>query len=206
MGVLQTVIYTISSGLLYPVMTMLVILSIWILILAGGLLSEWIMRFRLKRNVEIFDYLEAINKEKRLPEEVELHLPLVIRKYIQRLTDLVKQGGDFFHERVEVFIQNEEMKFLKEIDRIRIIVRAGPALGLMGTLIPMGTGLAAMSQGDMALMSSSLIIAFTTTVVGLAIGITAYLFSFIKSRWVQQDIRDIELITEAMTKSEMGSN
>jgi len=49
-------------------------------------------------------------------------------------------------------------------------------------------------------MTSSLIIAFTTTVVGLALGILAYFFTTIKSRWVQEDIRDIELITEAMTR------
>ncbi|MDY6933393.1 MAG: MotA/TolQ/ExbB proton channel family protein [Spirochaetota bacterium] len=202
MGILQTIIYTISSGLLYPVMTLLVLLSIWIVILAGGILSEWIMRLRLKGNFDISGYLSYINKNKKLPDEVEHHIPLNIRIYTRKLSSLVKERGGFLNERIESLIQDKEMKLSKELDRIRFIVRAGPSLGLMGTLIPMGTGLAAMSQGDMAQMSSSLIIAFTTTVVGLAIGITAFLFSSIKNRWIQQDIRDIELITEAMTGSD----
>ena len=64
----------------------------------------------------------------------------------------------------------------------------------------MGTGLAALGQGNMAQMTSSLIIAFSTTVVGLALGILAYFFTTVKGRWTRVDIRNIELITEAMTR------
>jgi hypothetical protein len=51
-----------------------------------------------------------------------------------------------------------------------MLIRIGPGGGLIGTLIPMSTGLAALSQGDMSKLSSELVLAFTTTVVGLAIG------------------------------------
>jgi biopolymer transport protein ExbB/TolQ len=60
----------------------------------------------------------------------------------------------------------------------------------------MGTGLAAMGQGDMVKLSSDLVIAFTTTVVGLAIGITAYFFYTVKRRWVEEDIKNMEMATE----------
>jgi biopolymer transport protein ExbB/TolQ len=89
---------------------------------------------------------------------------------------------------------------LREVDKIRLIVRIGPSLGLMGTLIPMGTGLAGLTKGNMAQLSSSLILAFTTTVVGLALGIAAHFFSVVKERWVTEDMRQINLITEAMVK------
>ena len=199
MAIMQTIIYTISSGLLYPVMALLIILSVFLVVFAGGFLSEWIIRLRLKRNVDIADHLLAIERDKKLPEDVELHLSMNLRSYVRNLISIAENRDRFFKEKVESLIQKEEMKLAKEVDRIRLLVRIGPSLGLMGTLIPMGTGLAAMTQGDMAQMSSSLIIAFTTTVVGMAIGIVAYFFSAIKGRWLRQDVMDIELITEALT-------
>ena len=200
LGLLQAIIYAISSSLLYPVMLLLIILIAWMVVFAGGFFAEWIGRKRLKKNVDITQYLREIQKEKKLPESITAHLPLRVRIYARKLASLLQSKDDFFQEKVETLIQEKEMKLIKEVDRTRIIVRVGPSLGLMGTLIPMGTGLAALSQGDMAMMTSSLIIAFTTTVVGLALGILAYFFTTIKSRWVQEDIRDIELITEAMTR------
>ena len=200
LSLLQTIIYAISSSLLYPVMVILIVLTAWMIIFAGGFFAEWIGRKRLKKNVDITRYLSQIQREKKLPESVKKHLPLRVRIYVQKLISLLENKDGFFQEKVEVLIQEKEMKLTKEVDRTRLVVRIGPSLGLMGTLIPMGTGLAALSQGDIALMTSSLIIAFTTTVVGLALGILAYFFTTIKNRWVQEDIKDIELITEAMTR------
>ena len=96
--------------------------------------------------------------------------------------------------------QRKEYSLVREADKVRLIVRIGPSLGLMGTLIPMGTGLAGLSQGNMAQLSSSLILAFTTTVVGLALGVTAHFYSVVKERWVIEDMRHVNLITEAMTQ------
>ncbi len=63
----------------------------------------------------------------------------------------------------------------------------------------MGTGLAALGQGDMTKLSSDLVIAFTTTVVGLAIGMAAFFFYTIKRRWMEEDIKNIQLAAEILT-------
>ncbi|MBU2568129.1 MAG: MotA/TolQ/ExbB proton channel family protein [Elusimicrobia bacterium] len=201
LGLLQTIIYTISSGLLYPVMALLVVLFVWMVVFAGGFFAEWLGRKRIKRNVDIAQYLGQIQREQKLPENVKMHLPPQVNVYVEKLVALLKENDDFLQEKVEALIQEKEMELSKEVDRIRLVVRVGPSLGLMGTLIPMGTGLAALSRGDMVAITSSLIIAFTTTVVGLALGILAHFFTTVKNRWVQEDIRNIELITEAMTRS-----
>jgi biopolymer transport protein ExbB/TolQ len=69
----------------------------------------------------------------------------------------------------------------------------------------MGTGLAALGQGDMTRLSSDLVIAFTTTVVGLTVGTVAFFFYTIKRRWVEEDIKNIELATEVLM-TESGGN
>lgn len=70
---------------------------------------------------------------------------------------------------------NVESIARKRISRADLMVRIGPSLGLMGTLIPLGPGIAAMGQGDFRTLAVAITTAFDTTVLGLAIGIIAYL-------------------------------
>ena len=56
------------------------------------------------------------------------------------------------------------------IGRADMLARVGPMLGLMGTLIPLGPGLAALGNGDVAALAAAVTVAFDTTVIGLAVG------------------------------------
>ncbi|MFT5591837.1 MAG: hypothetical protein ACI8SR_000192 [Oceanicoccus sp.] len=72
------------------------------------------------------------------------------------------------------------------IDRVDMLTRSGPILGLMGTLIPLGPGLTAMSQGDLTQLSTAISIAFDTTVIGLLIGLGAFILGRFRRRWYEQ--------------------
>ncbi|WP_028581806.1 MotA/TolQ/ExbB proton channel family protein [Desulfogranum japonicum] len=197
----QTVLYTISTALLYPVVICLLLLCLWLLIYTGGFFAEWIKRRTLTGDVE--HDMETIHLKKELPSSLIPGLPLNVTSYAATLSRLVQENSLFSLEKIESLNQKKQLEMFKEVDRIRLIVRIGPSLGLMGTLIPMGTGLAGLTQGNMAQLSSSLILAFTTTVVGLALGITAHFFSVIKEQWAMDDLRQINLITEAMVKGHL---
>ncbi|MEL7022605.1 MAG: MotA/TolQ/ExbB proton channel family protein [Pseudomonadota bacterium] len=60
------------------------------------------------------------------------------------------------------------------IRRVDLLVRLGPTLGLMGTLIPLGPGIAALGRGDFLTLSQAVATAFDTTVLGLLIGLCGY--------------------------------
>ncbi len=203
---LQTVLYTISTALLYPVVILLIFLSLWLVIYTGSFLSEWIKRRQFRSSELLADFLEDIQKRKNIPDKIQKSLPLHIVNYAKELNTILQGNSQFMEERVEDLNQRKEYSLLKDVDKIRLIVRIGPSLGLIGTLIPMGTGLAGLTQGNMAQLSSSLILAFTTTVVGLALGITAHFFSVVKERWLMEDMRHINLVTEAMTKVDGDSS
>ena len=189
-ALLKTFIYVISSSLLYPVLFFLVVLCLVMVLFSGMFFAEWLDRVRTKRvTVDEFPTLS-------LSEETASRFPYYARRYFKRLLDLIRQTGEPEPLHVENLLQEENLNLLKMVDRLKIIVRVGPSLGLMGTLIPMGTGLAAIGQGDMTRLSSDLVIAFTTTVVGLAIGIIAFVFYTVKRRWAQEDIKDMEILTE----------
>jgi biopolymer transport protein ExbB/TolQ len=95
-------------------------------------------------------------------------------------------------------LRESEHQLWKSLDRLKMLIRIGPGLGLIGTLIPMGTGLAALGQGDLSRLSGDLVIAFTTTVVGMALGLVSYFFFTIQRRWVEEDVKNMELVAEIL--------
>ena len=96
-------------------------------------------------------------------------------------------------------LRETEHEMWRSLDSLKLMIRIGPGLGLIGTLIPMGTGLAALGQGDLGQLSQDLVVAFTTTVVGMALGLLSYFYFTIRRRWVEQDIKNIQLAAELLT-------
>jgi len=188
-ALLKTFIYLISSSLLYPVLLMLSALVLLIIAYAGSFLSEWLERVRLKGcpAQDLPSLLETGDASAVFSHRVN--------RFIMTL-HATADGTMVKAVAVENLLQDSCLKLWKSMDRLRILVRAAPSLGLIGTLIPMGTGLAALGQGDMTKLTTDLVIAFTTTVVGLAIGTAAFFFYTIRRRWVEEDIKNMELATE----------
>lgn len=188
-AMLKTFIYLISSSLLYPVLVLLAALTLVIIVHAGAFFAEWLARMRLKACSSL-----------ALPGMLKSGggMNVVSHRVNQYIRDLKKgRGSDGDADIiVENLLQETSLKLWKSMDRLRILVRAAPSLGLIGTLIPMGTGLAALGQGDMTRLTTDLVIAFTTTVVGLAIGTLAFFFYTVRRRWIEEDIKNMELATE----------
>ena len=173
---LETYLYVISSAMLFPVVTGLVLLTFWVVIFFGGFLREFIER-RQGRFPAVQRYKDAIDREFHPAKDT-------------RAMDIT----------VERLLQKTELDVIKSLDRIRFVIRVGPALGLMGTLIPMGISLSSLAQGDMPKMAGSMVTAFTTVVVGLACSVAAYIMSLVKEKWVRADMREMEYLTELMLR------
>jgi biopolymer transport protein ExbB/TolQ len=150
------------------VVILLIFLCLWLMVYAGGFLAELVKRKHFRSDRHLVNFLKDIKNAKALPHELSENLPLHVASYANELNDIVHGGILFRDEKVEDLNQRKEHSLTREVDKIRLIVRIGPSLGLMGTLIPMGTGLAGLTQGNMA--------------------------------QVTEDMRHINLITEAMTQ------
>lgn len=175
---LETFLYVISSALFFPVVAGLVILTFWVVISFGGLLREYLER-RQGISSSFQRYKACVEKLNEEPD-FALHPDITIERLLQKT----------------------ELTLIKSLDKIRFAIRVGPALGLMGTLIPMGIALSALAQGDMPKMAGSMVTAFTTTVVGLACGMAAYLMSMVKEKWVRADMREMEYFTEITLRTQ----
>ena len=197
-ALLKTFIYLVSSSLLYPVLLALAVLVLVIIAYAGSFFAEWLERVRL-RSCPSQELPELLKTGK--PTDAVSHR---VNQYMTALHQTLRVAADY-ETAVENLLQSTSLKLWKSMDRLRMLVRAAPSLGLIGTLIPMGTGLAALGHGDMTKLTTDLVIAFTTTVVGLAIGTAAFLFYTVRRRWIEEDVKNMELATElAMPQQETG--
>jgi biopolymer transport protein ExbB/TolQ len=89
-----------------------------------------------------------------------------------------------------------ELAVQRRLDRTRLLVRAGPAVGLMGTLIPLAPGLAALGEGDVAALADNLRAAFGATVVGLLVGTVAFALTLVRTRMYTEDLVALEQAVE----------
>ncbi len=207
----QTVIVYISEGLLYPVIIILFILIGWSLIALGGFLYEWHARDR-----DFISLERAALKASSLLKANELDTAFAVldkgcsNKYVHDfLSKLAGFAGVFSSKKlmevkVEKLLQDLETEMAKRLEKSRLVTRAGPMLGLMGTLIPMGPALLALASGELETLANNLIIAFGTTVLGLATGLVGHLVTMVRSRWYEQDMSDMEYLAEILFGESAG--
>ncbi len=181
---IKTFIFLVSGILLYPVLILLALSTVYLIWEAGRFLGEWMERARCAGFVPQKDSVETFR------------FPAPVRRYREELRKM-----DRTDEAAVAYLMRQAVEQRqKSLDRYRLMIRLDPALGLLGTLIPMGSALAGVSGGELTVVSSELVVAFTTTVVGLAVGSAAFLMHSVKRRWVASDIRQIEYITEVMSR------
>jgi len=200
---LQQTIYNASRVLLWPVLIAALVCLVWVLVEFGVLLYELWLRFRYRD----LDALQA--RTLRARKAFEDGKPRSAYRYLQEnnysiivarfLFDLIR---NYQTERLEAkplkLLQEYEFYTIKRLERTRILVRLGPMLGLMGTLIPLSPALIGLASGNTAQLADNLTTAFSVTVLGLLIGGVAFVISIVRDRLYAQDISDMEYLLELL--------
>ena len=119
------------------------------------------------------------------------------------LSTLVAQHGQpGADDRRAKALADFDLRSLRKLERSRMLVRFGPALGLMGTLIPLSPALEGLAEGDVAQLSENLRAAFSVTVLGLLIGAVAFAISLVRDRLYAQDLSDLEYVVASLEPQE----
>jgi biopolymer transport protein ExbB/TolQ len=105
-------------------------------------------------------------------------------------------GGD---HQINKALADFDFDSQRRLGRTRLLVRAGPALGLMGTLIPLSPALTGLASGNTAALSQNLRVAFSVTVVGLLIGAVAFVISLSRDRMYGQDLSDLQYLAAVVS-------
>ena len=93
---------------------------------------------------------------------------------------------------IENALADYELRIQRRLDRTRMLVRAGPAVGLMGTLIPLAPGLSVLGDGDFAPLAADLKVAFAATVIGILVGTAAFGLTLLRTRLYTEDLAAFE--------------
>jgi biopolymer transport protein ExbB/TolQ len=99
---------------------------------------------------------------------------------------------------LEEILQAAERRRWRSRGRLRLAVRVGPSLGLMGTLIPMADALQGLADGNLPALASNMVTAFAATVIGLTISVTAYLLAAARESWVRADTESLAFHAERL--------
>jgi biopolymer transport protein ExbB/TolQ len=182
---LMTIILTISNSLLYPVLILLIMLVALLFLFLGELLSEYSKR---TRNIGAVD--ESLRKS---------HLA----DFYLNINKIISENNDekLLTIKINRMLSEYENRIMKKLEKTRLLIRIGPMLGLMGTLIPLGPALLGLSAGNIEQLAKNLVIAFTTTVVGLLIGVIAVVVTAVRQRWYMKDMNDMEYISEMLMET-----
>jgi biopolymer transport protein ExbB/TolQ len=200
---IEQVIFTIAKLLLYPVLIAAIACLIWVLVELGYFFYEVYLRVRFRD----LDALEI--RTLRAREAFNNGQPRKAYRYLQEnnysmvvvrfLFDLIRNyQGQRLAEKPLKLLQEYEFYTIKRLEKTRILVRVGPMLGLMGTLIPLAPALEALANNDTAELANQLEIAFSVTVIGLLIGGLAFTISILRDRFYSQDISDLEYLLELL--------
>lgn len=190
---LTTLFYTFSSALLIPTELALIFCFLLVCYYAGASVRErWERRTSAKTLTELenaliadpsFDAAAFLNAAKIKKGSVAEALKTLVEAAQDR-TLIEKRIADF-----ENFTK-------AKCRRVEQLVKIGPALGLMGTLIPMGPALLGLAQGNLDVLASNLVVAFSTTVVGITIALIASIALAAQKKWGYADFALINFVVD----------
>ena len=197
---LTSFIHIISESLLTPVVVILVIAIVIVILSFGGLINEYISRKPISSNdleTLIRNISFSANVEDMKGKIENSGMFDYQKEVLLRIANNHDIGSDARKALASEMIAAQETALIKKTNKTDILVKVGPILGLLGTLIPLGPGLAALGSGDISTLAQSLTIAFDTTVTGLTVGAVAFLISKYKKQWYESDLIDLETVAEA---------
>ena len=195
MNIISDILYWISTGLLVPVIVLLIVLFGRALLLVGSFYGQYLSIRKtetlLRNELNALTPATVTELAAKLPEKSS---SLVI-SYIHQVLEAHDSPAQ-----VQRLLANFEIAADKDLAISKTLTKLGPILGLMGTLIPMGPALAGLASGDIASMAYNMQIAFATTVVGLVAGAVGFLTQQLKQRWYLQDMTNLEFLSELLNE------
>ena len=191
----------ISQSLTIPVLVILLIIVIISIISLGGVIAEYTSRRKVPvgtiRDL-IYDINRADSVESLKNVITSAKIPKSQKKALIEIASSSELGVESREALARKLFEFEEEKTMDSLQKTDIITRIGPTLGLMGTLIPMGPGLAALGAGDINTLAPSLTVAFTTTIVGIGSGALCYVIGKVRSGWYDRYLSDLDALIDAV--------
>lgn len=193
MNVISNILYWISTGLLVPVIVLLIYFFIRSIILIGGFYGQYMTEKKttslLDNGIKNLNPSDIVKFLESLPEKSAAPIIITLKEI------LCAKDND---ARLNMLISEYELTADKNVTTSKILTKMGPILGLMGTLIPMGPALVGLATGDIASMAYNMQVAFATTVVGLVVSAIGFITQQTKERWASHNLMILDFVVESL--------
>ena len=197
---LTETMHTISSGLLIPTITVLLLLLALSVVELGGVLVEAIAE-RRKMKVNVPELIASFQEKDAGEIKDQIERSRLFRRQKTAIGKLIEHQdlpAASLQALARRLLASEELYYVRITNRTDLVTRLGPMFGLMATLIPLGPGLIALGQGDTKTLADSLLTAFDATVTGLAAGGIAFAISRLRKRWYEDYLSTLEVLLESL--------
>lgn len=192
MSLLSQSLYWITTGLLIPTVSLLLIFVVRALILSGTTIAAGLDRRRYSADIDRSFADPGFTRDTLAELRLPAGAPLA-----GTFRDFLALGGT--PGQVQRILSQLEILHEKRIAETRLLARVGPMLGLMGTLIPLGPALLGLAEGDLGSLAENMLVAFATTVVGLLVGGLGFTMQQTRQRWAAEDLARAEFAAAAFT-------
>ena len=195
MELISNMLFWLSNGMLIPDIIFLLFFFIKALLMIGGFSGTYIARTKI--NVKLNREIGKTGVEEFLDTLPEGNGKSKLLEYLRKIKAAPQDRA-----LREKLLGDYEIAADKELGQSKLLVKIGPMLGLMGTLIPMGPALVGLATGDIGSMAYNMQVAFATTVVGIVIGAIGFITLQVKQRWVADDMNILEYVVESLNEKE----
>jgi len=201
LGLLENGLFALGQVLRFPVMVLLWVCVGAALFMAGGCFVEFLARRRERSGFNLNAWLRS-GPVLTADEHRRRLMPVFLRGLITEV-ERVQSDGQLAQGGLEHLVLTREDRVRRTLANPRMLVKVGPSLGLLGTLIPMGASLASLATGNLEAMAGQMVVAFTTTIVGLATGTLAYIVAVVRQGWVNETVHEQRYLAERIA-GELG--
>jgi biopolymer transport protein ExbB/TolQ len=195
---LENGLFALGQILRFPVMSLLWVCVLAAIYMAGSCAVDSLARRRERRGFDIAAWLRS-GPVLGAAEPRRNLLPLPLRGFLADIERARSQGALAAGGLAHLVLEREERE-RRSLNAARMLVKVGPSLGLLGTLIPMGSSLASLASGNLEAMAGQMVVAFTTTIIGLATGTVAYMVSAVRHGWVTETVREQRFLAERIAQ------
>jgi biopolymer transport protein ExbB/TolQ len=194
LAILENGLFALGQVLRFPVMALLWACVAAVLFMTGTAVVDFLARRKERRGFDVERWLKAGTVLGANPARLA-QLPPSLKRLVDAI-ESERSAGTLGTGALEHAVLLCEERTRASLTGPRLLVKVGPSLGLLGTLIPMGTALAALATGNLEAMAGQMIVAFTTTIIGLACGTAAYVILTVRQRWVTESVREQRFLAE----------
>ncbi|MCM1218403.1 MAG: MotA/TolQ/ExbB proton channel family protein [Lachnospiraceae bacterium] len=193
MNTISNILFVISNGLLMPVILLLLFLLGKAIVLAVGFYPEWrkhkALSEQLRHMVENLSMESMAEADGKIGSSKDSPVNRCFREMLIHREDRIY---------CEHALADYQVNVQQELSKSRLLIKFGPMLGLMGTLIPMGPALVGLAEGDIASMAYNMQVAFATTVIGMLVAGIGLATLKVKQRFYARGYNALEFLFHKM--------